>query len=363
MKKLLSFIISTFIFLPLFALPGFTPYLPDNSGDYVFYRDNSFERESYIGFLTYDEETYQMRYYAPTDKTNFLPEKNIQILFTVNPDKNNLELTGEKIISSITPNTEDVDIVNYMHDLFYEMSSRRNKADPVTPSEEGYVSNKNFWDNGLWINQDFVQFGGQVSLVFDPLIPLFNLKRIVDVEGNDIFSAVTFGTLASSIDSSFDDFKGVTSKKIIKEKGIAIDQKAKSIDYTYSGKKIKLDTNWSQSMENLWLLGDTALVSANVIPAYEELGDKYDDFVIRRIIRSSQDSFVELPGINIKQDKNGYTITSTIYQHKTDNIVKNFKVLRKMNNGSYNLVLLTVFQKDYASNKKYFDDLVSKNSK
>lgn len=361
MKKLLSFILSTFFILPVFALPGFKPYLPDNSGDYVFYRDDSFERESYVGFLFYDEETFQMRYYAPTDKTNFLPEKNIQILFTVNPDKPYLELTGEKIITAITPNSEDVDIVNYMHDLFYELNGRRSKADPVYPEDENYISKKSFWENGQRVNVDYPQFGGNVTMVYDVLVPLFNLKKIIDDQGSEIFSLVTFGTLSSSLDSSFDDFSGTTSKLLVKEKGVQIDRKADSIEYTYSGKKIRLDTNWSQTMENLWLLGDSALVSASIVPFYEQMKDRYDLFVIRRLIMSTQDSFVEAPGIVIKNDKEGYTITSNIYQPKTDNTVKNVKVLRRKQNNTFNLMLFTIFQKDYISNKKYFDDLIDLN--
>ncbi len=361
MKKILSLLILSFLFIPVFALPGFTPYLPDNSGDYVFYRDNSFERESYLGILTYDEETYQMRYFAPTDKVNFLPEKNIQILFTVNKDKDYLELTGEKIITAITPNTEDVEIVNYMHDMFYELNSRRIKADPVIPAASEYVSNKSFWDNGISVDTDFAQFGGKVSMVYDVMVPLFNLKKIEDAEGNSIFALVTFGTLASSLDSSFDDFNGTTSRLIKKEAGVTLDRKAEANIYEYGNMKIKLDKNWSQTMENLWLLGDSALVSASMIPSYEKLADRFDDFVIRRLLMSSQDSFIEVPGILIKEEKNGYSITSNIYQQKTDNTVKNFKILRKNKDGSFNLILITVFQKDYLANKKYFDDLIAKN--
>ena len=364
MKKKLSFLALIFcLLLPLSALPGFTPYLPDSSGDYVFYRDDSFERESYVGFLSYDSETYQMRYFAPKDSVNFLPEKNIAILFKVNPEKEYLELTGEKIISTITPNTEDVEIVNYMHDLFYELSSRRIKADPVSPENTDYKTSGNFWDNGLSVKQDFVQFGGNVTLVFDVMVPHFNLKKIIDAEGNDIFSVVTFGTLSSSLDTSFDDFKGVTTKMIKKEKSAQINRNAKIADYDFSGMKIHLDENWSQTMENLWLLGDSALVSANTIPVNPQVKDRFDYFVNRRFIMSSQDSYVDAPGINLKNEENGYTIVSSIYQQKTDNAVKNFKVLRRNKDGTFSLLLLTVFQKDYNSNKKYFDEIISKNSR
>jgi len=362
MKKILSLLILTFLALPVFALPGFTPYLPDNSGDYVFYRDNSFERESYVGFLAYDNATYQIRYFAPKNNEKFLPEKNIQILFTVNPDKNYLELTGEKIISSITPNTEDVDIVNYLHDMFYELNSRRNKADPVSPETEEYVSGKKFWANGLCIKTDFPQFGGKVSMTYDVLVPLFNLKKITDAEGKDILSVVTFGTLTSSTDNSFDEFNGMSSKIIKKEKGVQLNRKAESIDYTYSGKKIRLDTNWSQSMENLWLLGDSALISASVIPAYEQMENRYDLFVIRRLLMSTQESYIDVQGIDIKKEKNGYTITSDVYQPKTDNMLKNIKVLRRKQNNSFNLMIFTAFQRDYLSNKKYFDDIIIRNN-
>ena len=87
MKKLiLSILTSLILAATAFALPGFTSYLPDNSGDYVFYRDNTFTRESYVGILFYDESTIQIRYYAPQDKVSLLPEKDISILITINPD-------------------------------------------------------------------------------------------------------------------------------------------------------------------------------------------------------------------------------------------------------------------------------------
>lgn len=361
MKKILSILILTFLILPVFALPGFTPYLPDNSGDYVFYKDNSFARESYVGFLCYDNATYQLRYFAPTDKQQNLPEKNIAILFTLNPEKNYLDLTGEKILSTIMPDTEDVELVNYLHDMFYEFSSRRIKADPISPDYEDYVTDKDFWNNGLWLNTDYVQFGGKVSTVYDVMIPLFNLKRIVDAEGNDILSAVTCGTLVSSEDTSFDDFKGVTNKIIKKEPGAKLNRKAKATDFIYENLTIQLDENWTQGMENLWLLGDAAIATITTLPSPSVNSDRYDYYVLRHLIMSPQDSYVDIAGLNIKPEENGYVITSNIYQHETDNIVKNFKVLSKDSNGKITLKLFTAFQRDYSANKKYFDDLIKKN--
>ena len=107
----------------LFALPGAQKSVPDASGEYVYYRDSSFNRESYIGFLYYDDSTYEARYYAPA--TEALAEKNIDMLFSVAQKNGRMELTGERFV--IPPQQDDVAIVNYIHDLLYELSGRRSK--------------------------------------------------------------------------------------------------------------------------------------------------------------------------------------------------------------------------------------------
>ena len=147
-----------------FALPGFTPYVPDTVGEYVWYRDSSFERESYIGLLSYDEQTYQIRYYAPASRDLVLPETNLAILFTINPESDFFDMTGEKIITEIDPYGDDVDILNYLHDLLYEFSARRIKLDDLQGTE-------------IFSSQEFDQFGGKVTICFDSLIPLLILNR------------------------------------------------------------------------------------------------------------------------------------------------------------------------------------------
>ena len=83
MKKfLLSLLILNFSFL-IFSMPGFESYIPDTSGDFIYYKDNSFVRESYVGILMYNESTFQVRYYAPVDKENKLPEMDIGILISI----------------------------------------------------------------------------------------------------------------------------------------------------------------------------------------------------------------------------------------------------------------------------------------
>ena len=177
-KTILSIITTILLTASVFALPGFTSFIPDSAGEYVYYRDTSFTRESYVGILMYDEATYQIRYIAPQDDTEKLPEKEIALLLTVDAKADFWNMTGEKIISTILPDTDDTEIVNYLHDLLYEFSARRIKADVVETDK-------------LIIDQDYAQFGGNTSITFDARVPLFNIRTIADEKGNKVFDCVT----------------------------------------------------------------------------------------------------------------------------------------------------------------------------
>ena len=77
------------------AVPGTEHFIKDNSGEYVYYEDFSFNRKSYVGFLTYDEGTFAVRYFAPATET--LPYKNIELLFTIDTSKDYIDMTDETI--------------------------------------------------------------------------------------------------------------------------------------------------------------------------------------------------------------------------------------------------------------------------
>ena len=188
-KTILSLLSSIILTTVSFALPGTTSFIPDSAGEYAYYQDTSFTRESYVGILTYDEATYQIRYFAPQDNEAILPEKEIAILLTVDPRADVWTMTGEKIISTILPDTDDTDIVNYLHDLLYEFSARRIKADAVE-------------DSSLQLDQDYAQFGGNVTITFDARVPVFNIRKITDEKGNAVLDCVTIGTIKSSEDNT-----------------------------------------------------------------------------------------------------------------------------------------------------------------
>ena len=131
MKKSFLSILFAFTFLSAFAVPGVKQFIPDASGEYVYYKDNTFKRESYIGILVYDDANYKIRYFAPTDEAAKLPEKEMSILVSVNKDSAFWDMTGEYIMTQVLPGTEDADLVNYLHDILYEFSARRNKMEVI----------------------------------------------------------------------------------------------------------------------------------------------------------------------------------------------------------------------------------------
>ena len=99
MKKTILTLAFTFIAsFSAFSLPGTKQYIPDISGEYVYYRDRSFKNESIVGFLFYNESTYAARFYSPADEKNSTSERDITIYVSVNPEsKAGMEFTGEKI--------------------------------------------------------------------------------------------------------------------------------------------------------------------------------------------------------------------------------------------------------------------------
>ena len=175
MKKLLLAICSIFVMvLNANAIPGVNPFIKNQSGMYVYYRDYSFNRESYLGFLIYDEGTYAARYFAPgSDKD---PPKEIEILFTIDPKKDYVDLTGERFLTPIVQ--EDTDVINYIHDMIYEFASRRKKAGDISPDAEKnpganliLKKSPSYMESGFISKEDFNQFGGEVFVYYDYTIP------------------------------------------------------------------------------------------------------------------------------------------------------------------------------------------------
>lgn len=349
LKKIFLFCSIFFVTNFVFAVPGVESFIPDSSGEYVYYRDYSFERESYVGILYYDDSSYQIRYYAPANKENLLLEKDLSILMSLNPDSNFWDMQGERILSAITP--DDMDLINYLHDFLYEFSARRKKADDISTIDERFVHNDNFAHRGIQIGQEYKQFGGDVTITFDSLIPLFNIKNIFDDSGKIVLECVATGLLKNSLDNSFSDFKGITQKSLQQTEKKSI-KKSKENIIEYSGVQISLDQNWTNPVENMWMLNEDAVLSIASVPniATKELSKEY---WLRRLLQSSDSSYKDISKVEFLYDEltGFYKITYSV-----SGMIN--KIVFKEMESSFLIISLAVYQNSYDSNTLYFDKII-----
>lgn len=352
MKKL--FIILSLIYFSTltFALPGVKSLIPDQSGQFVYYKDSSFERESYFGIITFDEGTYGVRYFAPAVKDSYplIPKKDIYILFTMDPAKNYVDLTGERILSPISP--ADTDIVNYLHDMIYELTARRQKAGVI----DSFVS----------INQEYEQFGGDVLISFDPLIPLFNIKSIVDSKNKTVFNLITCGRLVSDKDDHFVAFEGLPVK-VEDEHSLKLDKKAKKTKIQYSKtpshtQKITLDTQWSENAENLFYLDDNAIIVFDIFDfsAFNSAEEKEQQINLfkRNFSNGTQGLYPYIENSQIEEKNNTIKVTNLFFNDESKAFTKDYKILTKLDENTYAFMSLTVFQGAYSKNSKYFESII-----
>ncbi len=352
MSKLLKKIlvtVSTFLLSEAaFALPGVSHYIPDSSGQFVYYKDNSFSRESYIGALYYDDATYVLRYYAPNsgDKKNFQPEKDIQIAFSLDASKDYIKLTGENILTSVTQ--DDVELINYMHDFLYEMNARRKNA--------GIISEK------TKIEQDYAQFGGIVELEYDPLIPIFNLLQITNNKNKPLLSLVTAGQLTASEDTTFKDFKGLPELKTDKSSALKLKKNAKKEDFSYQPEsslpvsKISLDSQWQKQDDNLFSLGNAAVLSMNLGVIDNEI---IENLLKRSLILGREHVYPDLENIQIQDDDNSFSVKQYYYYAETNSFSVDYKKIIKSDSSLIGVLTLTVYYSTYLKNKKYFDAILT----
>ena len=346
MKKLILSILSIFILnAAVSALPGFTAFIPDSAGEYVYYRDNSFSRESYIGILGYDDSTIQIRYFAPQDDDAMLPSKEIAILITVDPKSDFWNMTGERIVSTILPDSDDTDIVNYLHDLLYEFSARRISAFEVESDK-------------VVVDQDYPQFGGKVAVTFDARVPLFNIRTITDEKGTKVFDCVSIGTIKSSTDNTFEMFAGVNAPKPTVQKETK--KAAKSKLYKFENRSVTLDESWEQKMENFWTLGNDSLITMSALPKVSENKVLNDLYVQRKLLESSEGSYTDFQNCEIiyTQAKDSYKIVSTSYFPESKINVCITKLLTRNKEGGFDYFSISTYQTAYLKNPAYFDKIV-----
>lgn len=347
---LLSLILPLVVLFPAFSVPGVHYYTPDFSGEYVYYSDKTFKSDSIIGFLYYDDTTYAARYYSAANSKNKSPERDITIYVNIKPESRHFELTGERIVGS-TDTFEDTEVVNYLHDLLYEFTERRQKQE-ITSCE--LVKSQETFD----------QFGGFVTVTYNTLIPIFNIQSIASADSTKMIDILTTGILTSSSDTSFTDFK--TVKSDVSDKSRKFKKKsAKAFTVDFEGQKITIDDQWSQSMENLWLLGDSALLTMNTIEVpdiYKDYSEQYHALLLKKLSQSTEGSYALWQKRSFKSQNKEDSLINMFYQPETGDLTRDFKILKDMGDGTYTYLTMTVFESIYQKNKSYFNKILKSHS-
>lgn len=319
------------------AIPGITPQIPDSSGEFVYWRDNSFERESYIGMIYYDDSTYGIRYYAPAFQKK--PALSFLILFTINPEKTGaVELTGEKV-EPFPRSEEETSIINYLHDFVYETFPRRENAGKITKRKK--------------VSDDFAQFGGKVSFEYDPLIPVLNLRSIMPSDGKNGLNLVTIGKLRGNNDTSFSSFSGIPNKaktqKLKMNKKLA-KEKTDIAEELFS---FQIDSQWEQKSPTNWMLGDAAMITA----AQGNFPEGIENRLLRMMTLGVDKSYPDFSSVSIKKTEGETRISQKIYDSETEHFQLDKKIVKKLSDGSTVIFSLTVEESVYKKNKEYFDSI------
>ena len=358
-KTFVSLFVIFVISFSAFSLPGFEENLPTESGEYVYYRDFTFAKETYIGFLYYSEDSIGVRCFS---NGNF----DVTILFSLDKSKDYIELTGERIVTQVTQ--KDVEIVNYIHDMVYELASRRKKVQNefLTLKEQKDSITKQFV-----VDQDFVQFGGQVQIVFDGSLPIFNLESITDIYSTKVLlKAVTMGILSDSADSSFEKFAGFETTPLVKEvvKNKKLSRKEQKL---FEETKQVYDSSWQKvdSMPGEFkTLGDVALYWEFPLEIIQDTSDKKSfetvfNYFARNNRLSANGSYVYLPesSVNIKKTETGKTLQLSkmmVYLPEDDKYSLNYKILVE-SNGFYKMINFTAYESWLMGNQnQYYVDYI-----
>ena len=336
MKKIsLLFTILLALTFSVTAMPGTDRLVKDSSGEYIYYSDQTFKTPSFIGFLYYDENTYALRY---TSK-----EKDISTYLSVQNSDSALKITGERIVGATLQ--EDTEIVNYLHDLFYEFTSRRNQ---VSFSSLSKVTNE----------EEYQQFGGKVQITYSPLVPVTGIECIASPDGNKLFTLMFAGKLSSSEDTSFTDYKGENisekdGKRKIKK------SKAESVEVNFEGTTVTLDSSWTQNADNFFLHGENALVTLSSIPLPEEYSEKKNLFaseLMRLLSQCPAGDLIPWHSVTFEEkENNSMEMTFIIVDKKNKSVTRAFHKIIFREDANLSHVMLTVFDGAYQKNRSYYN--------
>ena len=311
------------------------------SGDYVIYRDYSWKAPTWIGFLYYNDETYGA-FIRTDDLEN---PRTVSILFSGNIEKGKLSLTGQQIISSITP--DDTFGVNYLMTLLpklYELKTFPRDAKIVFGTTT--------------VRKQMEEFGGAVTLDFQSFVPLFHLKTITGAKKETILELTEIGSINGNGESVFYGYSPAKPKQGTNT--FTLDKSAKKETITVSDVPLHLDSQWKKIADNSFLCGNTAFLTVSTVnlPA-DKSGNTLSvpEQLLRLLSSSSPFAKTLLQYTTIQGTQTAFALTQAIYDVESKQFSKDIKRCIKNKEGSFTIISLTVNSHAYSAEQAYFNGL------
>jgi len=344
-----------------------TAFTPPVSGDYAVYRDFSWEKPTWIGFLYYDDSTYGAVAVTPSTGAN------VSVLFRVENVDGKLVLTGQNIVSKITQN--DVITVNYLMSLLPDLYAWRQAAgsgntaagsSPAakSPAKAGtgaaLPARSPLLPPALVHSLNKVEFGGDVTLAFAPEVPVFNLQAMTGAGGKPVLELARMGRIRSGEDSTFFGFAPVPDLSTLKKTTpLALDPSRKGESKTVDGVTLKLDGQWTMVADNTFFLGDEAALLVDTIDLATAglSAGNLPLMMVTLFSLSSKTSWAIPSELKVSGTAKRFRIENLFYDSETGRSNRDIKICIPLANGKCTVFSLSVPDASYQANRAYFDGL------
>lgn len=326
------------------------------SGEYVIYRDYSWKAPTWTGFLCYDDSTWGAFTWTPSTGSR------VSILFRTEESDGVLILTGQQIISTIT--NADVPAVNYLMSLLPDMFHWHMELKTSSAVRFESKSRKSLLPPKMTLPKTLENFGGDVVLSFSPEVPLFNLSSLTSVSGAKVLSLYRSGRLGEHGDKDFFSFVAVddeSSLGVVEVSDFFVpDSHAVSEIRSVDGVTLKLDSQWTMMADNVFFMGNTAVLIVDTFPLSQSgFSDADIPLALSRLFSiSSSTAWIDPEGFVISGSSKRFRIENRVRDVSTGASNQDIKICIPSKDGvSCTVISLSVTSPAWKAHRSYFDSI------
>jgi hypothetical protein len=273
-------------------------------------------------------------------------------------------LVGQKIISKITQ--EDVEAVNYLMGLLPDLYRWRAEAESgAKPSAIAAIGSRSaLLPAEMVMSASVPLFGGDVSLVWIPEVPLFNLLGMYGKDGLSRLTLERAGRVQSGGDDVFFAFTPIpegTGNAGFATGSTLPPLESKGIEKrVVDGVALSLDGRWTMIADNTYLMGNSAIIIVDTLDlALMQIPSDHLPLSLARLFSLSSGTSYLLPrSFSLSGTASAFRISNVAYDVQTGIFNRDIKycVVSKDKKKCV-VVSLTVNEAAYSANRPYFDVL------